>query len=169
MLSLATLQGGTSVTYWLAQAEGRVTHSESVSSGVEDYYLAGPEAVGQWTGEGIAGLGLGGEVTEEALTRLLDRKDPRSGEPLPRPARGRPPEVDGFQNTNVFVVRAKRRSNFGPMFPVAPVARIIVTPRCPPGARRRSRSRPRAPAAGPGRDARLLVASQALVRLPVSQ
>lgn len=112
MLSLATLQGGTSVTYWLAQAEGRVTHSESVSSGVEDYYLAGPEAVGQWTGEGIAGLGLGGEVTEEALTRLLDRKDPRSGEPLPRPARGRPPEVDGFQNTNVFVVRGKRRSNF---------------------------------------------------------
>jgi hypothetical protein len=71
-----------------------------------------PEAVGQWTGEGIAGLGLGGEVTEEALTRLLDRKDPRSGEPLPRPARGRPPEVDGFQTTNVFVVRGKRRSNF---------------------------------------------------------
>jgi len=96
MLSLATLKGGTSAAYWLEQAKGRVTHTESVSSGVEDYYLAGPEAVGQWTGEGIGGLELGGEVTEEALTRLLDRQDPRTGEPLPRPARGRPPEVDGF-------------------------------------------------------------------------
>ena len=68
MLSLAKLQGGTGATYWLAQAQGRVTHAESVSSGVEDYYLAGPEAVGQWTGGGLAALELGGEVTEEALT-----------------------------------------------------------------------------------------------------
>ena len=55
-------------TYWLAQAQGRVTHAESVSSGVEDYYLAGPETVGQWTGGGLDALELGGEVTEEALT-----------------------------------------------------------------------------------------------------
>jgi conjugative relaxase-like TrwC/TraI family protein len=95
MPSLAKLQGGTGASYWLAQAQGRVTHAESVSSGVEDYYLAGPEAVGQWTGGGLDALELGGEVAEEALTRLLDRQDPRTGEPLPRPS-GRPPEVDGF-------------------------------------------------------------------------
>ena len=95
MLSLAKLQGGTGASYWLAQAQGRVTHAESVSSGVEDYYLAGPEAVGQWTGGGLDALELGGEVAEEALTRLLDRQDPRTAEPLPRPP-GRRAEVDGF-------------------------------------------------------------------------
>ena len=96
MLSLAKLRGGTGATYWLAQAQGRVTHADSVSSGVEDYYLAGPEAAGQWIGGGVAGLGLGGEVEEVALTRLLDRQHPHTGEALPRPRRGRPPEVDGF-------------------------------------------------------------------------
>ena len=95
MLSLAKLQGGTGASYCLAQAQSRVTHAESVSSRVEDYHLADPEAVGQWTGGGLAALELGGEVAEEALMRLLDRQDPRTGEPLPRPP-GRPPEVDGF-------------------------------------------------------------------------
>ena len=96
MLSLAKLRGGTGATYWLEQAQGRVTHADSVSSGVEDYYLAGPEAAGQWIGGGVAGLELGGEVEEVALTRLLDRQHPHTGEALPRPRRGRPPEVDGF-------------------------------------------------------------------------
>ena len=95
MLSLAKLQGGTGASYCLAQAQSRVTHAESVSSRVEDYHLADPEEVGQWTGGGLAALELGGEVAEEALMRLLDRQDPRTGEPLPRPP-GRPPEVDGF-------------------------------------------------------------------------
>jgi conjugative relaxase-like TrwC/TraI family protein len=35
-------------------------------------------------------------VEEVALTRLLDRQHPRTGAALPRPRRGRPPEVDGF-------------------------------------------------------------------------
>jgi hypothetical protein len=96
MLSLAKLRGGTGATYWLAQAQGWVTHAESVSSGVEDYYLAGPEAAGRWMGGGVAGLELGGAVEEVALTRLLDRQHPRTGAALPRPRRGRPPEVDGF-------------------------------------------------------------------------
>jgi hypothetical protein len=69
MLSLAKLRGGTGATYWLAQAQGWVTHAESVSSGVEDYYLAGPEAAGRWMGGGVAGLELGGAVEEVALTR----------------------------------------------------------------------------------------------------
>ena len=59
MLSLAKLRGGTGATYWLEQAQGRVTHADSVSSGVEDYYLAGPEAAGRWIGGGVAGLELG--------------------------------------------------------------------------------------------------------------
>ena len=73
-----------------------MTHADSVSSGVEDYYLAGPEATGHWVGGGVAGLGLGGEVEEIALTRLLDRQHPHTGDALPCPRRGRPPEVDGF-------------------------------------------------------------------------
>src|SRR3954471_9992473 len=96
MLSLAKLRGGTGATYWLAQAQGHVTHAESVSSGVEDHYVAAPEAAGKWMAGGVAGLELGGEGEEVTLTRLLDRQHPHTGGALPRPRRGRPPEVDGF-------------------------------------------------------------------------
>jgi conjugative relaxase-like TrwC/TraI family protein len=95
MLSLAKLAAGQGASYWLQQAQGRVTHAQSVSSGVEDYYLAGPEATGRWTGSGAGALELAGDVDPEALTRLLDRRDPRTGEGLPRPP-GRAPTVPGF-------------------------------------------------------------------------
>src|SRR4051812_44887804 len=69
MLSLAKLAAGQGASYWLQQAQGRVTHAQSVASGVEDYYLAGPEAAGQWTGSAARAFGLVGEVEPEALTR----------------------------------------------------------------------------------------------------
>src|SRR4051794_37242796 len=95
MLSLAKLAADQGATYWLAQAQARVTHTQSVTSGVEDYYLAGPESAGRWTGSGTGALGLSGEVEAHALARLLERKPPRSGRPLPRP-RGRAPTVPGY-------------------------------------------------------------------------
>ena len=95
MLSLAKLAAGRGASYWLQQAQGRVTHAQSVASGVEDYYLAGPEAAGRWTGCGARAFGLVGEVEPEALTRLLERNDPRTGDALPRPA-GRTPTVPGY-------------------------------------------------------------------------
>jgi len=95
MLSLAKLAAGQGASYWLQQAKGRVTHAQSVASGVEDYYLAGPEAAGQWTGSAACAFGLAGEVEPEALTRLLERNDPRTGEALPRPS-GRTPTVPGY-------------------------------------------------------------------------
>jgi conjugative relaxase-like TrwC/TraI family protein len=95
MLSVAKLAAGQGASYWLQQAQGRITHAQSVASGVEDYYLAGPEAAGRWMGSAAGELGLVGDVEPEALTRLLGRRDPRSGDLLPRPA-GRPPTVPGY-------------------------------------------------------------------------
>lgn len=50
MLSLAKLAADQGASYWLQQAQGRVTHAQSVASGVEDYYLAGPEATAAGAG-----------------------------------------------------------------------------------------------------------------------
>jgi conjugative relaxase-like TrwC/TraI family protein len=95
MLSLAKLAAGQGASYWLQQAQARVTHVQSVASGVEDYYLAGPEAAGRWTGCAARAFGLAGEVEPEALTRLLERNHPRTVDALPRPA-GRAPTVPGY-------------------------------------------------------------------------
>src|SRR5215210_6738678 len=45
---LATGQAG----YYLDQAHGSLSRAQSVASGVEDYYLGGPEADGLWMGSG---------------------------------------------------------------------------------------------------------------------
>jgi hypothetical protein len=45
MLSLAKLAAG-GEGFYVEQARGRVQHRDSVASGVEDDYLAGPEAAG---------------------------------------------------------------------------------------------------------------------------
>ena len=66
-----------------------------LTSGVEDYYLAGPESMGRWAGSGAGAPDLSGDVEADALTRLLERKDPRSGRLLPRPP-GRAPTVPGL-------------------------------------------------------------------------
>ena len=49
MLSIGKLARG-QADYYLEQAKGRVDHATSVESGVEDYYLGGPEAKGYWLG-----------------------------------------------------------------------------------------------------------------------
>ncbi len=81
VLSIAKL-AGSDQRYYLEQAQRRVDHAESVSSGAEDYYLSGPEAAGEWTGSGASNLGLGGRVSEADLRAVLSRHDPRNGERL---------------------------------------------------------------------------------------
>lgn len=77
MLSLAKLAGADQ-RYYLEQARAEVDHVGSVSSGVEDYYLSGPEATGTWSGSAAPALGLQGEVSETALRAVLSKQDPRS-------------------------------------------------------------------------------------------
>jgi conjugative relaxase-like TrwC/TraI family protein len=57
---------------------------DSVAKGVEDYYTAGKEAPGEWLGSSAARLGLEGRVEPEALLRVLEHEDPRSGARLTR-------------------------------------------------------------------------------------
>jgi conjugative relaxase-like TrwC/TraI family protein len=81
MLSLAKL-AGVDQRYYLEQAERRVDHVESVATGAEDYYLAGPEAAGQWTGSAAQALRLSCEVTESGLRAILSKHDPTTGKEL---------------------------------------------------------------------------------------
>jgi conjugative relaxase-like TrwC/TraI family protein len=58
---------------------------DQVSRGVEDYYAGEGETAGVWVGAGAAALGLGGEVGEEGIVRLLSGQDPASGAALRQP------------------------------------------------------------------------------------
>ena len=80
--------------YYLEQAQEPVTRAKAVSSGVEDYYLAGPEAAGRWLGAGAAALGLRGTVEAEELERVLSGEHPGSGEALGRVLSARVPGFD---------------------------------------------------------------------------
>src|SRR3954468_5638338 len=95
MLSIGKLAVG-QADYYLEQAHGAVTHAGSVRSGVEDYYLGGPEAPGAWIGAGTRPLGLQGKVDAARLDRVLAGEHPVSGEPLGRMVRQR---VPGFELT----------------------------------------------------------------------
>jgi conjugative relaxase-like TrwC/TraI family protein len=95
VLSIGKLAAG-QADYYLQQAAGRVNRATSVASGVEDYYVGGTEPAGSWHGAGAAALGLRLRVTPEALRRVLEGRDPASGEPL-RAARGA--RVPGFDLT----------------------------------------------------------------------
>jgi hypothetical protein len=55
-----------------------------VTSGVEDYYLGGPEAAGEWGGMLARQFGLVGEVDDEGSRRALQSRSPVTGEVLPR-------------------------------------------------------------------------------------
>jgi hypothetical protein len=83
MLSIGKLAVG-QAGYYLEQAHGSVTRSGALRSGVEDYYLGGPEAAGVWVGDGVRGLGLAGGSTPCAsigCSRVSIRPAaPRSGE-----------------------------------------------------------------------------------------
>src|SRR5215213_9200009 len=87
---LATGQAG----YYLDQAHGSLSRTQSVTSGVEDYYLGGPEADGLWLGAGAAALGLRGAVGSEPLLRVLAGEHPGSGAPLGRVLSARRPGFD---------------------------------------------------------------------------
>jgi hypothetical protein len=81
VLSLVKLAAG-GQRYYLEQADGRVDHAVSVSTGVEDYYLGGPEETGRWTGALTRELGLARRaVATEALHRALSWRDPVTGVP----------------------------------------------------------------------------------------
>jgi conjugative relaxase-like TrwC/TraI family protein len=58
---------------------------DQVARGAEDYYAGEGEVPGRWIGTGAASLGLRGEVCENEIVRLLDARNPASGEPLRRP------------------------------------------------------------------------------------
>ena len=60
MLSIGKLAVG-QAGYYLEQAHGSVTRAGALRSGVEDYYLGGPEAAGVWVGDGRAGSGSRGD------------------------------------------------------------------------------------------------------------
>jgi hypothetical protein len=68
-----------------------VTRATAVSSGVEDYYLGGPEASGEWVG---AGGGLRGTVNATELDRVLSGQHPATGEALGRVLTARVPGFD---------------------------------------------------------------------------
>src|SRR3954453_15789859 len=93
MLSIGKLAVG-QAQYYLEQAQGSVTRVGAVSSGVEDYYLRGPEAPGLWIGSGVHALGLGGTVDALRLDNVLRGCAPASGEPLGRMVRRRVPGFD---------------------------------------------------------------------------
>ena len=76
MLNLAKLAAG--------PGAGRY-YVDQVALGAEDYYAGGGEAPGRWIGGGAALLDLAGEVDEDGIVRLLEARDPGSGEPLRRP------------------------------------------------------------------------------------
>jgi len=95
VLSIGKLATG-QADYYLQQAQGRVDHTTSVASGVEDYYTGGPEAAGEWLGRGAAALGLNGRVRDRELRATLEGRHPFTGVEL-RDSRGT--RVPGFDLT----------------------------------------------------------------------
>jgi conjugative relaxase-like TrwC/TraI family protein len=93
MLSLGKLATG-QADYYLEQAHGSLSRAQAVSSGVEDYYLGGPEAPGVWAGAGAAALRLSGGVEGVQLACVLAGEHPATGAPLGRVLAARRPGFD---------------------------------------------------------------------------
>ena len=93
MLSIGKIAVG-HADYYLEQAHGPVTRTRAVTSGVDDYYLSGPEPAGEWIGDGAALLSLRGQVDGEELQRVLAGEHPANGVPLGRKASARVPGFD---------------------------------------------------------------------------
>jgi conjugative relaxase-like TrwC/TraI family protein len=93
VLSIGKLAVG-QADYYLEQAHGAVTRAGALRSGVEDYYVGGPEAAGVWVGGGVRALRLSGEVDAVRLDRVLGGAHPATEEPLGRVVRGRVPGFD---------------------------------------------------------------------------
>jgi conjugative relaxase-like TrwC/TraI family protein len=58
---------------------------DQIAQGREDYCAGEGEASGTWIGSGARSLGLSDGVREQGIVRLLEARDPRTGEPLRRP------------------------------------------------------------------------------------
>lgn len=95
MLSISKLSAG-HARYYLDLAHDRVDVVDSVGDGLEEYYLGGPEARGEWLGAGASSLGLSGPVEADALRHVLAGEDER-GDSL-RASRV-PVSVAGFDMT----------------------------------------------------------------------
>jgi conjugative relaxase-like TrwC/TraI family protein len=93
MLSIGKIAVG-QADYYLEQADGPTTRTRAVASGIEDYYLGGPEPAGEWIGDGAELLGLRGEVDGDELHRVLAGEHPASGLALGRWAGSRVPGFD---------------------------------------------------------------------------
>jgi hypothetical protein len=63
VLSIGKVGAG-QAKYYLDQAQGRVDVVDSVGEGIEEYYIGGAEARGEWIGTAAAELGLRGPVEE---------------------------------------------------------------------------------------------------------
>jgi conjugative relaxase-like TrwC/TraI family protein len=70
---------------------------ETVAGGAEEYYTGAKEAPGQWVGRSAERLALIGEVDELSLGRILEQRNPWTGDRLTR-AQGAP-SVPGFDAT----------------------------------------------------------------------
>jgi conjugative relaxase-like TrwC/TraI family protein len=70
---------------------------DTVARGVEEYYTGAKEAPGEWIGKSASHLALIGEVDELSLGRILEQRNPWTGERLTR-AQGAP-KVPGFDAT----------------------------------------------------------------------
>ena len=78
MLSIGKIAVG-QADYYLEQARGPTTRTRAVSSGIEDYYVGGPEPDGEWMGDGAALLGQDGQVDGDELHRVLAGEHPATG------------------------------------------------------------------------------------------
>jgi conjugative relaxase-like TrwC/TraI family protein len=58
---------------------------DTLAQGREDYYRGEDDACGEWLGDGAAMLRLSGSVGEREIVRLLEARDPGSGESLRTP------------------------------------------------------------------------------------
>jgi len=72
VLSINKLVAAGQAKYYLDQVEGRVDAVQSIGDGVDEYYLGGTEARGQWMGTGACGLELVGPVAGEHLRGVLE-------------------------------------------------------------------------------------------------
>jgi conjugative relaxase-like TrwC/TraI family protein len=83
MVSIGKLSAG-QARYYLDQAATPVSAAQALTSGIEDYYLGGPEAAGRWIGRGARALALEGRVNDAPFESVLGGTAPATGEPLRR-------------------------------------------------------------------------------------
>ena len=92
MLSIGKLAVG-QADYYLEQAHGPTTRTRAVSSGVEDYYLGGPEPAGEWIGAARRCSACAARSTATSCIACSPASTRRAGVPLGRWTASRVPGV----------------------------------------------------------------------------